>query len=363
MTKKQLIDELSALRQKVAVLEESVAQRDRSEERSRLLYEESIDGYAAVNPEGYMQESEKKYRELINFLPITVFECDQKANITSVNQAALKTFGYAQEDLDRGLNALNIVISGDRKRAEEALQKVLIGKLIRDHEYTLTRKDGGTFPALVFSSPITHKGETVGLRGAVIDITGRKRAEEALISTNQRLNDIIEFLPDATFVIDNDKKVIAWNRAMEKMTGVVKEDVIGHGDYIYTVPFYGERRPHLLDLIDISDAELDSRYQYVRRNGSTLYAETYTPALYGGKGAYVWATGAPLFDVHGNRLGAIESIRDITERKQAEESLRKSETMLRSVFKAVPIAVTVLDSDRIIRNINDSTVDIRLSAG
>ncbi|MCX5854671.1 MAG: PAS domain S-box protein, partial [Deltaproteobacteria bacterium] len=177
MTKIQLIDELSSLRQKVAALEESVAQRDRSEERCRLL---SIDGSAAVNREGYMRESEKKYRELIDFLPITVFECDQETNITSVNQAAFKTFGYGQEDLDRGLNALNIIIPEDRERAEDALQKVMIGELIRDHEYTLMRKDGGTFAALVFSSPITHNGETVGLRGAVIDITGRKILESQL---------------------------------------------------------------------------------------------------------------------------------------------------------------------------------------
>lgn len=107
---------------------------------------------------------------------------------------------------------------------------------------------------------------------------------------------IIEFLPDATFVIDNEKRVIAWNRAMEEMTGVKKENMIGKGDYAYTVPFYGERRGHLLDLIDVDDKDLSSKYQYVKRKGNTLYAEIFTPALNGGKGAHVWATGAPLFE-------------------------------------------------------------------
>ncbi|WAC06704.1 MAG: PAS domain S-box protein [Thermodesulfobacteriota bacterium] len=115
----------------------------------------------------------------------------------------------------------------------------------------------------------------------------RRQAEKALISSNQKLNDIIEFLPDATFVLDNNKKVIAWNRAIEEMTGLKKQDIIGQGDNAVTIPFYGERRTHLLDLIDVTDPELESKYQYVQRRGNTLYAEAFTPALYGGKGAYV----------------------------------------------------------------------------
>ncbi|MBN2488622.1 MAG: PAS domain S-box protein, partial [Methanosarcinaceae archaeon] len=66
-----------------------------------------------------------------------------------------------------------------------------------------------------------------------IDVTDRKRAEEELRNSHQQLFDIIEFLPDATFVIDAEKKVIAWNRAIEEMTGVTKEDILGKGDYTY----------------------------------------------------------------------------------------------------------------------------------
>jgi len=53
--------------------------------------------------------------------------------------------------------------------------------------------------------------------------------------------DIIDFLPDATFVIDNDKKVIAWNKAMEEMTGISKSYMIGKGDHEYTIPFFGKK--------------------------------------------------------------------------------------------------------------------------
>lgn len=131
-------------------------------------------------------------------------------------------------------------------------------------------------------------------------VEGRTReAEEsnkALTAVNRQLNEIIEFLPDATVVIGKDGKVIAWNRALEEMTGVRKQDMLGKGDYAYTVPFYGEKRPHLVDLLDKNDTDLEATYRNVTRKGNVLFAETYVPCVYGGKGAYVLATAAPLFD-------------------------------------------------------------------
>jgi PAS domain S-box-containing protein len=161
----------------------------------------------------------------------------------------------------------------------------------------------------------------------------RRCAEEALYESQKYTAEIIEFFPDATFAIDQGGKVIAWNRAIEQMTGIHKDDMIGKGDHEVTIPFYGERRQHLLDLIDFDDEKIKAKYLYVKRTGTTLYAEVFTPALYGGKGAYVWATGSPLFDVHGNRIGAIESIRDITELKRTEADLRESEERYRHVVE------------------------------
>ncbi|MFZ2448805.1 MAG: PAS domain S-box protein [Syntrophobacteraceae bacterium] len=189
------------------------------------------------------------------------------------------------------------------------------------------------------------QGALVGAIETVEDVTEHKMAEDALISANRQLNDIIEFLPDATAVFDGDKKVIAWNRAMEEMTGVSKNEMIGKGNYTCTVPFYGDRRPHLLDLIDAHDEEIASRYPHVARKGDILYAETFAPRLHGGEGAYVFATAAPLLDAHGNRVGGIESIRDITEQKQAEEALRESRQQLSDIINFLPDATFVIDGN------------------
>ena len=154
------------------------------------------------------------------------------------------------------------------------------------------------------------------------EITERRKAEEALQATHRKLLDIIDFLPDAAFVIDDEQKVIAWNRAIEQMTGVPKEDILGKGDYAYSIPFYGERRPVLIDQVFDNTTEVSARYDFLRKQGSTQYAEVFVPKVYGGKGAYLWVTASPLYDRKGNRIGAIESIRDITEHKKMDEALK-----------------------------------------
>jgi PAS domain S-box-containing protein len=163
------------------------------------------------------------------------------------------------------------------------------------------------------------KSQFVELSNKIRYAVTRKYAEDALHELQKRTAEIIEFFPDATFAIDREGKVIAWNRAMEEMTGIHKHAMIGKGDHEYTLPFYGERRQQLLDLIDLDDETIKTKYLYVKRNGTPLYAEVFAPALNGGKGAYLWATGSPIFDIQGNRIGAIESIRDVTERKKDEE--------------------------------------------
>jgi PAS domain S-box-containing protein len=182
-------------------------------------------------------------------------------------------------------------------------------------------------------------GRIVRYQGTVRDITERLETEEKLKKANDQLLGIIEFLPDATFVIDRDKKVLAWNRAMEEMTGVCKKDIIGKGNYAYGIPFYGEPRPLLIDLIDEFDEEIESKYIYIKRKGRAIFGEAYVPSLFDGKGAYVWATASLLYDSDGSLIGSIESIRDVTERKRADEALLESKERYRTLFEESPVSI------------------------
>jgi two-component system sensor histidine kinase UhpB len=189
----------------------------------------------------------------------------------------------------------------------------------------------GEVRRLLFSAKLidTPRGMLVLSIGR--DITERRKMEQVLTESERRLSDIIEFLPDATFVIDKEGTVIAWNRAMEEMSGVSKKDMIGKSNNVYAIPFYGRRRKLLIDMVADTGEDDDSKYIYLKRNENTIYAEAFTEALYGGKGACLWGTATALLDQNGNRVGAIESIRDITDHSMAEERLRSSCEELRNL--------------------------------
>jgi len=166
-----------------------------------------------------------------------------------------------------------------------------------------------------------------------IDITERKKAEEMLRSAYRRFQEIIDFLPDATLVIDGESRVIAWNRAMEEMTGIKKDEIIGRGDYAYAVPFYGKPRPMLIDLVGSDGLETESLYSHIEKKGNFLYTESYAANVYNGRGAYVNVMASGFFDSEGNKTWAIECIREISRQKEAEEALRAAEEKYRTVVE------------------------------
>jgi len=198
---------------------------------------------------------------------------------------------------------------------------------------------------------LTFTGLVVGF---LVNVSHAEDVEKSA----ELLKNIIEFLPDATFIIDKDKRVIAWNRAIEEMTGVLKKDIIGEDHNYLGVPFYGEPRQGLIDLVYIDNKELASKYIYVRKKMDVLYAESFAPALNHGKGAYIWVTASPLFDNNGNMIGAIESIRDISDRKRFEDALSKSEEKYRTLFEESKDAVYMSTPEGRFLDINQASVEL-----
>lgn len=181
----------------------------------------------------------------------------------------------------------------------------------------------------------TPQGSLVGLFGVCIDLSVMKQKEDALIESERRMFEIIQCLPDATLVIDAQGKVIAWNRAIEEMTGIESDNMIGQGDYEYAIPFYGERRPILIDHVLSRLPDFEDHYLVLKKDSTVLVGEAEVPSVRG-KNLVLRATASVLFDANGNRSGAIESIRDVTELRRTQLDLLETRQLLADMMDFLP---------------------------
>ena len=177
---------------------------------------------------------------------------------------------------------------------------------------------------------------------------------EKFFKSEQQLMDVIDFLPDPTFAIDSEGKVIIWNRAIEELTGIKADDILDRGNYEHAIPFYGKRRPILADLILDNDKKIEQEYPSFKKNGDTLFGEVHVPGIRK-DGAFLWGIAKPLYDNNGKIIGAIETIRDITEHKKTADTIADqkielektnellvfSEEKFLKAFKSSPMVVSI----------------------
>lgn len=165
------------------------------------------------------------------------------------------------------------------------------------------------------------------------EVKRRRKTEAALLDKEHLLSDIIEFFPEAVLIIDRKGIVLAWNKAMEQLTGVAAEEMVGKGDYAYAVPFYGEAKPTLIDSAGRSDLEITSAYDHVQIEGDKVVAENSHIMLQGRK-VCLLGTASVLRDSQGKIVAAIEAIRDVTADRQAEVELRQARDTAESAARA-----------------------------
>ncbi|MCC7572249.1 MAG: PAS domain S-box protein [Candidatus Methanofastidiosum sp.] len=298
-----------------------------------------------------LKESQQRIRCLFEGSMDAIWASKLDGTIVEANQAAADMLGCDLKELI-GSNINNFYVNP--KDREQFRQEVEKNKSLKDYGIKLKRKDGNEIDC-VFSSSIwtNSNGELLGYIGIVHDVTNIIKTNNELVDSKYLLQNIIDYLPDATFSVDNEGKVISWNKKIEEMTGIKSEDIIGKGDYEYTIPFYGERRPGLVDLILNSQKEFDIRYDNLRREGDTIEGEA---KVFNSSGEIinVWAKATTLRDVSGNIIGAIESIRDITEAKLIEDDLKK-------VYMAIeqgPGIVVITDIEGNIEYANPKFVEV-----
>ena len=221
-----------------------------------------------------LYKSEKRYKELANSLPQMIFEIDNEGIIKFTNLASYKMFGYTENEITEGFSVFDAIILADRERARNNMIQIIKGENLEAEEYTALRKDGTTFPIMIFSSPIINNNLTTGLRGLVIDITERKNMEDELIKSKEKAEESdklkSEFLSQMSHEIRTPLNVIlSYNSFLkDELYNNLNEDQVTGFNSVATA---GKRLIRTIDLI-LNMAELNSGRLDVRISDINLFS-------------------------------------------------------------------------------------------
>ncbi len=324
-SKKKLLEEIAELRERIVELERSDAERARIEERLR--------------------ESESRFRVIADYTSDCECWLDSRGKLVWINTAILGLTGYTVDEcMAMSDFPLPLVDGEDRYRLDDFFAQAVQGSSGNDVEFRLRRKDGSPLWVSASWQPIyAADGSSMGHRSSIRDITKRKHTEGALRRSEDLLASIIQFLPDPTFATDRQGRIISWNKAMEEMSGVSADTMLGKGDHEYAIPFYGERHPTLADLLFRWDDDIARQYSFIKKEGDFLYGETESACVSYGRGRTLWVKAGPLRNAEGAIVGAIESVRDITDRIQTEAALREAKEYTENLIKSANLLVVGLD--------------------
>jgi PAS domain S-box-containing protein len=272
-------------------------------------------------------ESQTKYRNLVEYANCIIFQMDTRGNITFFNRFAQDFFGYSEAEI-LGRNVVGTIAPATDSSGKNL--ELMIQDLVKhperytDNENENIRRNGElVWVAWTNRAIYDDQNRLSEILCIGIDRTEQKKAGEIVKNSEQRLAQIINFLPDPTWVIDREGKVVTWNQAMENLTGIAAENMVGKGNYEYALPFYGERRPILIDLVREWNPAYEKKYLSIKKDGNNLVSESHHPNL-GDGGLYLSGIASLIYNAAGQVAGAIESLRDITERRHMEEDLKRN---------------------------------------
>jgi len=270
--------------------------------------------------ENALRESEEQYRELTDFLPISFFEVDAAGSIISFNRTALEVFRYNEEDYKKGMNALQFFAPEEWQRVGENMGKVIQGTSTPGQEFTFFRKDGSKFTGLIYASPKIHQNKTVGIRGAIVDITERKRAEEELLASEEKYRNILENIEDGYFEVDLAGNFTFFNPSLCRILGYPGEEMPGMNNRVF---------------MDAENAKKVFRaFNEVYMTGIPKKGFEWETIRKDGARAYVEVSVSLIVRPGENPTGFRGIIRDVTERKRTEEKLQRTLESLRKAFGA-----------------------------
>jgi PAS domain S-box-containing protein len=253
-----------------------------------------------------VQESERKYRELADFLPQTIIETDAKGNIQLTNRNGLLVFGYTDADLPDCLNIYNIIVPEERERAKKNFDTIIKNGLTRTNEYTAIRKDGTTFPIIIYVNPIIKNDHVIGLRAIIIDITERKEMEDTIRLNEARLKQAQRIAHLGCWEWDILTNELYWSEEVFNIFGLNPKVFIPTYETLLNCVHH-EDRDKVISAVD--DAILNNR----------SYNVDHRIVLPSGEIRIVNEQGEKVFNSEGRAVRMIGTVLDITPLKIAEQ--------------------------------------------
>jgi formate hydrogenlyase transcriptional activator len=256
-----------------------------------------------------VSHGDERFRRLLEAAPDAMVIVDGAGRMLLVNSQTEKLFGYAREEL---LNQpVEILIPenlrGRHAQHREAYQQAPhLRPMGTGLELLGRRKDGSTFPVEISLSPLEEPGGVL-VTAAIRDVTERKRAEEALRQSEERLRSLVEEVKDyAIFMLDPTGRILSWNEGAKKIKGYAAEEIIGqHFSSFYTSEDIDRGKPNEELTFAAAEGRWEEEGWRLRKDGSRFWADVVITALH---------------DKDGNLLGFTKVTRDITEGKRAREA-------------------------------------------
>lgn len=283
-----------------------------------IMHEDITDRKRA---EEALQASEERYRSLQINVPVGVFRIDSKGRIITANPALVKMLGFdSEEELVRA--SLNQSPLADIQNIADSLYKE---GSISDVEMEFKKEDGSTFWGSVSARKVLSQSGQVHHDGIIVDVSERKRVEEALREGERFLSSIFGSIQDGLSILDKNLSIIRVNSTMETW-------------YPHAMPLIGKKCYQIYHNRD-EVCEMCPTRQTIKSGRAS-----YEVVPKRGKGGEIvgWLDlySFPLIDLlTGKMQGVIQYVRDITDRKKAEEALRESEERYRSLFEDSPISL------------------------
>ena len=321
---------------------QSIAEYDLN---SRKLFGVIQDITERKNAEAKLMSSERRYRELANSLPVSVYEADLQGNITFANATAYDWFGYEESEMNTGINIVQFIVEKERILVKERFRQLLTQNFHNTAEYTAKRKDGSHFPVLISSFAVKKDGVVIGVRGTVVDLSEQKLAHSRLKKSEKTLTNLISNLPGFVYRSKNDKD---WtmeylSEGFATITGYSVDDIMEFKKLTFNDIIHPDYRNYLWEQWQILLAlksPMEEEYPIITKSGETRW---------------VWERGRGIFNDDANLIYLEGFITDITDRKRAEQIQK----VLYDISTAVLTTQNLGELVEIIRNQLGNLLDTR----